>query len=177
MFLGRVGAVPGYAEKLERQIRDAGLSANARMVGQVGYDEIPDYYNASDVVVSMAKTEGFPNSVLEVMCCGRPLVVGRIPQIEEILQDGVDCRMCGIDASELAGNITDLVQHPDRAGALGDSAYRKGREVGDIDRNGRRFAADLKQYMADFRSASVLNLLAYRFVFLLFMVQRRLFRY
>ena len=67
--------VPALTSLLRRARRDDDLLV---LLGEVGLAEVPHYYNAADVVVSMARTEGFPNTVLEVMCCRRPLVVGRI---------------------------------------------------------------------------------------------------
>lgn len=36
------------------------------------------YYNAGDVVLSMAKSAGFPNTALEMLNYRRPLIMGRL---------------------------------------------------------------------------------------------------
>jgi glycosyltransferase involved in cell wall biosynthesis len=45
---------------------------------------IMDYYKASDVYISSSKSEGLPNSVLEAMASGLPVVLSDIPQHKEI---------------------------------------------------------------------------------------------
>jgi glycosyltransferase involved in cell wall biosynthesis len=39
----------------------------------------------ANVVVSVTLSEGFPVSIFEAMACGVPLVLGKIPQLEELL--------------------------------------------------------------------------------------------
>lgn len=54
----------------------------------VSFEAMPLYYSASDVMVSISSNDSQPNTMLEAMACGCPVVMGDIPQIREwILQD------------------------------------------------------------------------------------------
>jgi glycosyltransferase involved in cell wall biosynthesis len=57
---------------------------------------LPDYYQASDLVVSVASR--IPNTVLEVMACGVPVLVGDTAS-RELLTDGVNARLCPISVA------------------------------------------------------------------------------
>jgi len=168
--------VSKYRDELEQQIITAGLQGNIQMIGVVKFDDVPDYYNAGDIVVSMAKTEGFPNSVLEVMCCRRPVLVGRLPQIEEILQNNLHCRMVEINSHDIAQSIVELIQNPRQAAKLAEGGHRVAHEFADIRKNGKIFASDLKQHLSAHRRVSQIKLMAYRLILLIYTIQRRLLR-
>jgi glycosyltransferase involved in cell wall biosynthesis len=57
---------------------------NIHLVGRV--KNVADYLNASDYYISASKAEGFPNSVLEAMACGLPVVLSSISPHQEIVQ-------------------------------------------------------------------------------------------
>ncbi len=54
-----------------------------RWVGRLDYDDMAALYAVSDVVVSVAASDGTPVSLLEAMAAGKPVVVGRLQSILE----------------------------------------------------------------------------------------------
>ncbi len=75
----RIGlTIIGYGEfNGTRQVATKlGLSQSVKIVGKVPLDELPAYYNASDVFVTASRWEGFCLPVIEAFACGKP-VVGR----------------------------------------------------------------------------------------------------
>ena len=174
VMIGR--EAPDYRSRIDNQVRNAGLTDKVKFIGEVEFNQIADYYNASDVVVSMARTEGFPNSVLEVMCCRRPLIIGRIAQIEETIEDDRECRMVEIDAACIAESIVEIISQPDLADRLAANAFEKSREIADIDRNGQVFAVDVMRFIPQHQKRSVLSLWLYRLTFILHSILRKLFR-
>lgn len=145
VIVGRSAAA--YRNRVERRIADLGLKSSIRLFDEVGQTVLPTYYNASDVVVSVAASEGFPNTLLEVMACRIPIVVGRIPQVQELLEDGRNARICGIDPAAISSAVVATLKKPDDAAAMADSAWQTAVAEGDINKNGARFAARLKEIL------------------------------
>jgi glycosyltransferase involved in cell wall biosynthesis len=55
---------------------------NVRFVSGIPHDEIADYFRLADVTVSIPDTDGTPMTVLESMACGRPTVIGDLPDYD-----------------------------------------------------------------------------------------------
>ncbi len=172
VILGRY--MPEYRAQVLAAVGRLGLDGQVRVLDEVTQDQLAPWYQASDVVVSVASVEGFPNTVLEVMACGVPVLVGDIPQIRELLTDGVNARICAIDATAIAGSLLTLVEDPAAARALGLRGRDTALEAGDIDANGRRFAVHLRS-AAGGRAPGPLALLRFRALLLLYVVLKRSF--
>ena len=82
-----VGSDEPYQAQIREMITEMEIDKAIRYVGEVSYYEMAQLYRLADVVVSVALSEGFPVSVFEAMACGVPLVLGKIPQLEELIVD------------------------------------------------------------------------------------------
>ena len=50
----------------------------------IPHDKMPDYYNDIDIYLCASRTEGAPNTILEAMACGVPIIstdVGIVPEV------------------------------------------------------------------------------------------------
>lgn len=66
--------------EFEQALRAVG--AAVILPGRVPHDEVHAYYQASDLFVFPSRTEGLPNTILEALACGLPVIaapVGDIP--------------------------------------------------------------------------------------------------
>jgi glycosyltransferase involved in cell wall biosynthesis len=64
------------------------LPAGAVVVGHVPYEQLPDWYRAADVVVSIPDSDSSPRSVWEAMACGAACVLSDLPWVRELIVDG-----------------------------------------------------------------------------------------
>jgi glycosyltransferase involved in cell wall biosynthesis len=79
---------------------------------------------AADVVVSLSRFEGLPNSVQEAVMCGTPLVLSDIPAHRDLLGSESALFVDGDDPSDVARAIAATLRDRDAALARAESARR-----------------------------------------------------
>lgn len=86
-----VGDGPGRAQ-LENYAQMHDLNGAVTFTGNVPYDDIPRYITAMDIAVApYIPSENFyysPIKIFEYMAMGKPVVGGRIGQVEEVIANG-----------------------------------------------------------------------------------------
>lgn len=98
-------------EEVRNLINELDLEKSTRLVGRIEYHLLPQYFNISDVFVSIASYDSCPQSMLEAMACEVPLVMGDIPAIREWIQDSYNgCLVPVHDHVELASSIVELLK-------------------------------------------------------------------
>ncbi|HRY99624.1 MAG TPA: glycosyltransferase, partial [Bacteroidales bacterium] len=80
----RILVLAGKGPEAERLRRMEPDTSRLLMPGQV--DHVIDYLHAADVFISASLGEGLPNTVLEAMAAGLPVVLSDIPSHREVMQ-------------------------------------------------------------------------------------------
>jgi glycosyltransferase involved in cell wall biosynthesis len=89
LFVSGNGKEQEWQKHLQR-VKEFGFERNVRWDGNVPWELMARYYNASDVMVSISSNDSLPNCMLEAMACGIPIVMGDILSIREWVTDGVN---------------------------------------------------------------------------------------
>jgi glycosyltransferase involved in cell wall biosynthesis len=76
-----------YANDLKRLAGSLGIGGRVELIGQIGFDRLPEMYRSAAVVVAPSHAEGMPLALLEAMSCGRAVVASAISQHLEIGAD------------------------------------------------------------------------------------------
>lgn len=113
---------------------EMGVANSFVFVGPVPYDNVPDYVNASDILVSptnpalsgWTKFHGPPEQfkIFEYMACRKPIIITSVGPMLRIVKHGVN----GItvppgDHAALSKAICNLIRNPDFAVRLASRAY------------------------------------------------------
>ena len=81
------GIGPDFEAVAER-INELNLSENAKMLGYVDYENVPEIYKQADVFASPTYAEGFSNTILEAMSAGLPIVSTAAVGVVDCLRSG-----------------------------------------------------------------------------------------
>jgi glycosyltransferase involved in cell wall biosynthesis len=115
---------PGYGDAYHRGLRARypGALARVHLVGELSVDRVPRFLEAADVFVFPSRLEGMPNSVLEAMAAGLPVVASDTAAHREILPESVGW-LYG-DRDDLLAAVRRLVSDPQEARRRGALARR-----------------------------------------------------
>ena len=104
-------------------VEQRGLARHVRLLGH--REDVPALLADSDIFALTSRSEAFPNGVLEAMAAGLPVVVSDVGGVSEL----VEHRRNGLlvrpgDVTGVTAALRELIEHPDTAAALGESARR-----------------------------------------------------
>ncbi len=76
-----------YYANLQQQVIDLGLQEQVIWLGYIEYHDMPKYYNASDLVISVPSSDSSPKSVYEAMFCKKPIIISDLTWSNELLHE------------------------------------------------------------------------------------------
>ena len=110
--------------KLQQMVKELGLEKNVLFLGC--REDVPELLACCDLSVLASESEALPNSVLETMAAGLPIVATRVGGITEVVQDGVNGVLVPPNNAEaLARAISRLLRNPECAAKLGSVAQER----------------------------------------------------
>lgn len=82
-----------YGPRLKKMVTDLNISSHITFLGDINYDNIIDYYNASDIYTMISRdirpdVEGFGIVYLESGACGVPSVAADVGGVSDAVMDG-----------------------------------------------------------------------------------------
>jgi glycosyltransferase involved in cell wall biosynthesis len=85
--------------------------------------ELADWYRAADVFVHSARADTFPNTILEALACGLPVVATAVGGVPEQVQDGRTGRLVPAeDDGAFAAAVAGLLDDPELRTQVGSAA-------------------------------------------------------
>jgi len=130
---------------LEQMVIERDLSRHVVFAGWVGHPDLVAHYRRADLFVTATTWEGMPNTVLEAMACGLPVVGTAAPGMNQLVNDGVNGYLVPLrDAAALADRLRRLLADPLERARMG----RESRKIA-----ARHFAWDViaRQYVDIYR--------------------------
>jgi glycosyltransferase involved in cell wall biosynthesis len=99
--------------------------AGGALIRSLPYREGADialYYHAADLYLHPALADTFPNSVLEALACGTPVVATAVGGIPEQVTEATGSLVPSRDPNRMADAVVALLSDPDRLARVGQSA-------------------------------------------------------
>ncbi|MDR1777546.1 MAG: glycosyltransferase family 4 protein [Desulfovibrio sp.] len=141
MGLGRMGRTLANLRK------ELGLKELVSMPGFVSHDSLPDILLSHDiflapcVVHESGRRDGIPNTIIEAMAYGLPVIGTSVNALPEVILDNTTGLLVPPgNADALADAIRRLVAHPEDARCMGQNGMALAEEMFDTDRNCRRLS-------------------------------------
>lgn len=99
---------------VEKRISESGLKEKIKLTGWVSHEDLPKYLNFLKLLVMPSYTEGLPNTMLEAMACGTPVLATKVGAIPDIIEDTRTGFLMENNSPEcIANNIIRALEHPD----------------------------------------------------------------
>jgi starch synthase len=130
----RRAAIPGAEFVLVGPVVGSGRPwrglPGVRQVGQVPFGELPSQFQQCDVFLLPSLVEGLPQTLLEAMACGLPVVVSENTAGPEVVSDGSQGYVVPIrDPDSIAERLRELHDQPERLRRMSSEARRKAEEL------------------------------------------------
>jgi len=109
-----------YLGQLRSAIKRLSLQEVVRITGRLSAAQALEVLSRCDVFVLPSFTEASPTSILEAMCCGKPVVASRVGGIPEQVEDGRSGFLVEPgDVRQLSEKVSFLLENPEAAEAMG----------------------------------------------------------
>tara|TARA_B100000446_G_scaffold94111_1_gene88273 strand:- start:27302 stop:29785 length:2484 start_codon:yes stop_codon:yes gene_type:complete len=120
--LSIAGSGPELAN-LTRLVASLEIAEAVSFLGRLNRAEVAELYRDADIFVNSSRVDNMPNSVLEAMASGVPIVSTRAGGIAYIVEHQKTGRLVNInDADQLAVELIDLCGNPEARTFLSDNA-------------------------------------------------------
>lgn len=97
--------------------------------GSLPHEKIPIYLNCANVFILPTLAEGCPNSVIEALACGIPVISSDLPFNYDILNDSNSILVNPLDIKEIANAILKIKNNPSLEKALSLGALEARRKL------------------------------------------------
>lgn len=91
-------------------------------LGNISQDAIPKELCRSRIFILPSLYEGNPKALLEAMSCGLPCIGARSPGIQNIIKDGENGVLCGVDAPSIHESIKKVLNNQELSNHIGKGA-------------------------------------------------------
>lgn len=139
-----------FRQEVEEQIRALKLCDRISVRLDLPQFDMVRIIGAADASISLAASEGMPNSMFECWAMRVPVVMGDIPELHEqvetgeLIRDGENAYFCSFTPESAAENLERAVTDP-HANRVLDAAEADFNRFGNLETNAAGFAAAIKQ--------------------------------
>jgi glycosyltransferase involved in cell wall biosynthesis len=111
---------------IQAEMRRLGIERDVVVAGQVAH--LPGLQSLFDLAVLSSEAEGFPNSIVEAMAAGRPVVATDVGGVSDCVVPGITGLLVPPrDPDALAGAMEPVMANRELAARLGDAGRRRAR--------------------------------------------------
>jgi glycosyltransferase involved in cell wall biosynthesis len=123
-----------HIKNIKSKCHEIGLESKVHLVGPVSYEDIADYYNCSELIVSPSHAEGVSMTTLESAACQTPFV-GTSAHDATFFESGKNCLLSDtVSAKSIADAVLRLLRDRQWASKIAQRAHDDVIDVHGMDR-------------------------------------------
>jgi glycosyltransferase involved in cell wall biosynthesis len=105
---------PELAKAVVEEVKRVLPAAELKIVAGRPQGELPDYYNAADLLLLTSANEGSPNVVKEALACNLPVVSTRVGDVADLLAGLNNCHVCEADSGKMSAKVIEVLTSGER---------------------------------------------------------------
>ncbi len=106
------GVDSAYRNRIEEDARRLGVADRLRFTPPRAPEAMASLYAAADLVVSLAPSDGMPQTPIEAGAVDRPTLMTDLPRYRELFTDGENVAMTPLDSAAIAHHAIRLLADP-----------------------------------------------------------------
>lgn len=144
---GKAMGLGALDKELHRLRQELSLEDIVSMPGLVSHNELPlllnehDIFMAPCIIHQSGKRDGIPNTVIEALSFGIPVISTNVNALPEIVRNGdTGLTVPPQDADALANAVVWMTQNPEEAMRMAENGKKLARNMFDVELNSQRLA-------------------------------------
>jgi len=138
-----------YRAQVESRAQELGVMDRLTFVPAVPASEMAASYSAADVVLSLPPSDGTPQSVMEAMACGTPVVMTDLDRFKPLFTHADTGWFTALTATAVADGIKTLLSDEDLYARISTNAQTLVRDRADFETQARAVEARMLQLVGE----------------------------
>jgi L-malate glycosyltransferase len=112
--------------RLKKQIKELELEQKITLIELLDHKSISEWMKAADIFILPSRNEGTPNSLLEAMASGLPVIASQVGGVPELIQESIEGLLFESDSKDdLKEKLNKLIKDNQLQKLLGKNAQKK----------------------------------------------------
>lgn len=133
-----------YRAQVENRARELGVAERVVFVPPVPTSEMAKSYSAADVILSLPPSDGTPQSVMEAMACGVPVILTDMERFKPLFTHAVTGWFVRLTPTAVADGILTVLSDPDLYERLSTHARVLVKDKADFESQARQVEARMQ---------------------------------
>lgn len=138
LVMSSYGEEPGYRDALIAQAEALGVADALHFAAPRAHAAMAGLYAASDIVLSLPSSDGFPQTLIEAAATGRPCIMVGPDRFRGLIEPGREALFTELTAADLAEKIVRLADDRNFGAGLAQAALAFAREHADLMKDAAR---------------------------------------
>ena len=137
LVLSTYQEVKSYRELVEKTAKELSVADQLHFVPPLKMQDMAAAYSASEIVLSLPPSDGTPQSVMEAMVCGVPVVMSDLERFRELFTHQKTTWFSALDAGSVADGVNNIFGNADLSETISRNAMSLVKEKADFETQAR----------------------------------------